>query len=464
MGYFVALSHISFISLFSKISDDIIKEWSIRGVIIGMGLWLLIWTIFIISFYRFLPRFMGAYPAFGNDLNILSNIIKEIAIASGENKYEITLYTLDIDEPNAFACGKSTQKGAIVVTRGLLDILDRNELRAVLAHEFAHLKNGDSFYLAQAISYCWALIVTSIGAYYFVLISFALLLLASLGILKLTESLSDSNNGEGCLISIVGFGIAITLLVVGIYYLFIYVVIMVIALLLVALGIKASASTISKSREYLADACSAQWTRNPMALATALDKIRKIRRMPIRSLTVAPLWSYPPTAFKSGKLNRLFSFLLVTHPPIEERIKKLLEMGGSYAQLDMKLKEIFEVLKPSPWRRIKEMFLPVLATSLALFISFIISRSIIETSLHKQVKKAAESHETIKIEEVEVIKPLINLRKGPGTDHPILAKLYKGEHLKLLKEENDWLMVEYIKNEKSMIGWVHKQLVKKVEP
>jgi len=291
MGFLIAETHISFISLFTPINSELPKIWGLRGIIAGAILWLLIWLIFFISSSRLFLYISEAHPAFEEEYIILSNLIDEIAIAAGEPTHRIYPYILEIDEPNAFACGKSTKKGAIVVTRGLIDILDRDELRAVLAHEFAHLKNGDSMFTIQALSFCWSLLFVSIGAYYLVLLAFFLILLVASFYFKIVES-SEGSDAEGCAITGISFLIGITLIVVGIFYLSIYILLLLLTLFLVGIGIKGSSSSISKSREYLADACSAQWTRYPMALASALNKIRYydfLSDSPIHPFTASPI-------------------------------------------------------------------------------------------------------------------------------------------------------------------------------
>jgi Zn-dependent protease with chaperone function len=137
---------------------------------------------------------------------------------------------------------------------------------------------------------------------------------------------------------------------------------------LVAFGVKAASSSIAQSREHLADACAAQWTRNPLALASALAKIQSGTRMSNpKGHFIAPLWlDYPDAEKATGIRQRLLSFLLHTHPTIERRIALLREMAGTSAITDARW---LLAIRPSAWQQIKEWLLPLLATILALFIA-----------------------------------------------------------------------------------------------
>lgn len=455
MGFLIAETHISFISLFTPINPELPKIWGLKGIIAGAILWLLIWLIFFIASSRLFPYISGAHPAFEEEYKILSNLIDEVAIAAGEPTYKIYPYILEIDKPNAFACGKSTKKGAIVVTRGLIDILDRDELRAVLAHEFAHLKNGDSMFTIQALSFCWSLLFVSMGAYYVVLLAFFLIFLVAFFFFKIAES-SEGSDAEGCVTAGISLLIGIGLIVVGIFYLSIYVLLLLLTLFLVGIGIKGSSSSISKSREYLADACSAQWTRDPMALASALDKIRYHDFLSFKNALLSPLWIHSPSFSNVKFVDRLFTYLFETHPLIENRIKRVIEMGGSYAQIDVKMKEILKSLKPSFFKRLGELIYPVLSTLLALLIFFGVFSTFNKIPIYGKAQKPYQQ-ELAPLYAVIVEKPIINLRDGPGLSYPILAKIKKGEKLLVYKEENDWLFVEY----RNLKGWVTRKIVRK---
>lgn len=141
------------------------------------------------------------------------------------------------------------------------------------------------------------------------------------------------------------------------------------------MGVKAASSSISQSREYLADACAAQWTRNPLALASALAKISgNTQSVGARRSIIAPLWLDQPSADKGdGVCQHLLSFLLHTHPPIERRLVLLREMAGSAIMTDGRW---LATLRPSAWQRMREWAYPMSATVLAVAITTMLVRGL----------------------------------------------------------------------------------------
>lgn len=212
----------------------------------------------------------------------LLNIVEEMAVASGQPVPPV--YVIPSKEINAFAAGMKPQNAAITVTRGALELLNRDELQGVVAHEFGHIYNGD-----MKISMRLAAMVMG-----FVIILY-------IGIRLLEGSLifgggGRSGNGERR-----GNPIALA------------------ALLFVLAGAitwfagAILRSMVSREREYLADACAVQFTRNPQGIANALRKIAKVEvhDMPKRGMAYSHLYFS----------NRSFwASLFATHPPIEKRI------------------------------------------------------------------------------------------------------------------------------------------------
>jgi len=187
------------------------------------------------------------------------------------------LYLVMEEQPNAFATGRSQKHSAIAVTSGLLKVLNREEIAGVLSHEIAHIKNRD------------------------ILISSVVATLAG-AISYLAEMLwwSSLFGGEGEDDKNLLFALPVIILAP-------------IAALLIQLA-------ISRGREFLADETGAKISKKPLALASALRKIAGYaREMPFSSGSKATshLWIVNP--FSQDFLARLFS----THPPIEERIKRL---------------------------------------------------------------------------------------------------------------------------------------------
>ena len=208
------------------------------------------------------------------------NIVDEMAIASGMPVP--ALYVLDNEEGiNGFAAGMSTSDAVIVITHGALQALDRDELQAVIAHEFSHIHNGDmriNMYLSAALG--------------------GLLFIEQM--MEKLEQLSDSHRHEHKSGVIAGAGR--TLGYGGVFF---------------SELLKAA---VNRQREALADAYAVQFTRHPLALANAL---KKVAGHPYASLILHPLASQFSHLFFSQGQNRSFSGPLATHPPLRERILAL---------------------------------------------------------------------------------------------------------------------------------------------
>lgn len=212
----------------------------------------------------------------------LLNIVHEIAIATSLPMPPV--YILDAEEINAFAAGTSPDNAAITVTQGCLNLLNRDELQGVLAHEFGHIYNRD-----MTVSMRVAAMIMG----FFFLSYIGLRLLQSSMYMGARRNDEERKGGN-------------PMLVVGMIF-------------LVAGGLtwffgSILQAMVSRQREYLADASSVQYTRNPRGLANALRKIGKfpIADMPKSGAAYAHLYFNEHPSFWS----RLFA----THPPLEERI------------------------------------------------------------------------------------------------------------------------------------------------
>lgn len=220
----------------------------------------------------------------------LLNVVEEMAIAAGIRVPHV--FILDREKGlNAFAAGNSADGASVIVTAGLLETLSRDELQAVIGHEFSHILNGD---MRQNIK----LIGILAGIFSLVVIGLTLWRLIP-WILSSSSDDSDKKNGN--------FALAVLLLAGG--------------LCLVVIGSigyffgRIIQSAISRQREYLADASSAQFTRNPQALASALRCIGAAEngsRLAADSTEIAHLCFASPRRM-----------LFATHPPLEERIRLL---------------------------------------------------------------------------------------------------------------------------------------------
>ena len=230
----------------------------------------------------------------------LVNIIEEMAVASSLPVPPI--YILEAQEINAFAAGTSPDNAAITVTRGTLNLLNRDELQGVIAHEYSHIYHGDmKIGMRVAAMIMGFFIATYLG----------LRLLQSASYSRRSDD--DRRGGNPML------AIALILLVIGsLSWLF--------GSILQAM--------VSRQREFLADASAVQFTRNPQGIADALRKIAQshISDMPRSGQAFSHLYFNEHQSFWS----RLFA----THPPLEERIAAI--EGGKYTE------EFFDTNLPPP--------------------------------------------------------------------------------------------------------------------
>ena len=230
----------------------------------------------------------GARPATQDEHRYLVNVSEAVAIGAGVPAPRV--YVIDNPAPNAFATGRDPQHGTIAVTTGLIDLLDRQELEGVVAHEMAHIRNYDVRFMSMLAATVGAIVLlrdVALRALYF-------------GGLGRRRGGSSSGGGRGQII-------ALALLVV--------------LLILAPILAMALRMAVSRRREYLADATGAYVTRNPEGLASALEKMRDFRGSPMKvSDGVAHMFFTNPNA----RLNATGVF--ATHPPIQERINRLRRM------------------------------------------------------------------------------------------------------------------------------------------
>jgi heat shock protein HtpX len=227
-----------------------------------------------------------ARPADTPEYTYLNDSVEGLSIAAGIPKPKI--YVIDSEELNAFATGKDQEHASISVTTGLMSQLNRQELEGVIAHEMSHIRNRDiQFMTLVAVLVGLASILSHI-------------LLRNLRF----SSRSRDGRGRGK-----GSGIEIVVLLVG-----------VILAIIAPFVTRLVQLAVSRRREYLADASGAELTRYPDGLASALEKIMKFNtgKMDVDE-AVSHLFFADPT---HSPLDHLYA----THPPIEDRIKRLREM------------------------------------------------------------------------------------------------------------------------------------------
>jgi heat shock protein HtpX len=248
----------------------------------------LIW--FLIAYFAntaIIRKATGARPLERKENKRVYNLVENLCMSQGMQMPQINV--IEDDSLNAFASGINNKTFTVSLSRGIINKLDDDELEGVIAHELSHIRNRDVRLLIVSIVF--------VGIFAMLTeVAFRVLLRAP------GRSRSSNNKNGGGIIVI----ILITLVVAAIGYFF----------------SSLMRFAISRNREYMADAGSAEMTRKPQALASAL---RKISRDPdIEAVTrddVAQLFIEHPRKGKS--LSSGISGLFATHPPIEERIKVL---------------------------------------------------------------------------------------------------------------------------------------------
>jgi heat shock protein HtpX len=223
----------------------------------------------------------------------LHNIVEGLSIAAGIPKPRV--YVIPEQAPNAFATGRNPEHASIAVTEGLLSTMNRVELEGVIGHELAHVVDRDIL--------VGTVVATLVGAV--ILISEFFMRSWWWGGVR---GRRGGDRGGG--------GIEAIIFAVGL-----------VLLILAPIIAQIVRLAVSRQREFLADAQGALLTRYPPGLASALRKIGAASGIPMRSANnaTAHLWLNQPSRIQGegmGRLEKLFS----THPPIEERIRRLEEM------------------------------------------------------------------------------------------------------------------------------------------
>jgi len=230
------------------------------------------------------------------------NVVEEMAIAASIPRPRI--WIVPDQDPNAFATGTDPEHASIAVTDGLLGALSRDELQGVVAHEMAHIQNEDTRLMTLLAGMVGAILLLSDGT--------GRMLRGGRGRL--------GGGGKG------GGGKAGAL---GVVVLVIWLVTLIIAPLISRI----LAMAVSRKREYLADATGVQFTRNPLALASALEKLESATA-PTRSIGrgAAHLCIVDPAERSISDVEGLVGDVFSSHPPLQQRIIRLKGMGFQFAK------------------------------------------------------------------------------------------------------------------------------------
>lgn len=221
----------------------------------------------------------GAREVAKRDAPELYRLVENLSIAGGLPMPKV--YIIDDPSPNAFATGRDPQHAVVAVTTGILERLDKTELEGVIAHELSHVGNYDIRFMT---------IVTALAAVVSVVSDL---------LLRLTFWNRDERNNNQ-----------------------VFMILGIIGAILAPIVAAIIQFAVSRQREYLADASGALLTRYPEGLARALEKIAAVDEpMDKANSATAPLYISNP--LKGRTLAGLFD----THPPIEERVRRLRHMG-----------------------------------------------------------------------------------------------------------------------------------------
>jgi len=231
----------------------------------------------------------------------LVNVVEEMAISSGLPRPRV--WIVPDEDPNAFATGRDAQSASIAVTEGLLKALSRDELQGVVAHEMAHVRNLDVRLMTLLAGMVGAVALMSDGMGRMMR-----------GGSRVGGGSSGRSSSDGK-----GGGNPLGLIVLALWLL---------TLIIAPIVSRVLAMSVSRKREFLADATGVQFTRNPMALASALEKLAAATGA-TRSITTgaAHLCIVDPSPGLLSSRQGFLADVIASHPPIRQRIIRLQGMA-----------------------------------------------------------------------------------------------------------------------------------------
>lgn len=278
----------------SEMTDEV---WTVSaaGLVVAgtMAAASIVWSAISLAFGDKLVVAMAEARAIAKeDAPQLFNVVEEMSIAAGVPMPRVRI--METPAMNAFATGTSSRNASIAVTRGLLDNLNRDELQGVVAHEMSHIANLDTRYMT----------VVGVTVGLVALVADMILRTMQWGSFNRRRDGDDRKGSSGA-------GILVVVLIV--------------VAIIAPLAAKAVQMAVSRQREYLADATSVQFTRNPNGLISALTKLAAaaapfpgVSRATQHLFIVNPIQTF--TAQSSA--------LMATHPDVADRIARLRNLGS----------------------------------------------------------------------------------------------------------------------------------------
>jgi len=268
------------------------SSWGLTGAAVMLAA-SIIWTVIAFnSGDRIIMGMTGAHEVTVKEEPQLFHVVEEMALAAGLPKPRV--YIIETPAMNAFATGMRPDRAAIAVTRGLLEKLSRDELQGVVGHEMGHIVNWDIRY-ATAVS-----------------VMVGLIALVSDGVLRSMYYYGgprgrqrDSRGGAGAAVMMV---------------------VMIVFAVLAPLFARLVQMAVSRQREFLADATSVRLTRHPQGLISALEKLAQAAE-PFKGANRATQHLFIVNPFRN--FSEQASALMATHPPLERRIARLRNLGGT---------------------------------------------------------------------------------------------------------------------------------------
>ena len=279
IGLLIAMGFLMWVLVYAALTFFGGSSAGIVPIAVGISL-ISVWGAFYGS-DKLVLKMTGAKLLQESDNPKLFGLVQEVCIASGLPMPKVAI--VYDDAPNAFATGRNPEHALIAFTTGILDVMDRDELQGVIAHEMSHVANRDTLVSAVA--------ATTAGA-----IAIASDILTRMMFFGGSRNRENNNNPIALIFSLL-------------------------ILILAPLAALLLKSAISRKREALADATAVSFTRNPAGLRKALEILaRDSTVVQQRSNAVAHIWIESPLDAKS--VSKLFA----THPPIEDRISTLKAM------------------------------------------------------------------------------------------------------------------------------------------